>query len=78
MSDFDTEIALNRDSKKYVAFFTGSLNARKRAFWTLFPCDTDRTQTCNLLIRSRQPVIFIVFDIICNYTVNYYNSAANI
>lgn len=41
MSDFDTEIALNRDSKKYVAFFTGSLNARKRAFWTLFPCDTD-------------------------------------
>ena len=53
MPDFDTEIALNRDSKKYAAFFTGSLNARKRAFWTLFPCDTDRTQTCNLLIRSQ-------------------------
>ncbi len=28
-------------------------NARKRAFGTLFLSDTDRTQTCNLLIRSQ-------------------------
>lgn len=53
MSDFDTEIALNRDSKKYAAFFTGSLNARKRAFWTLFPCDTDScAQYCFAIIQK--------------------------
>ena len=78
MSDFDTEIALNRDSKKYVAFFTGSLNARKRAFWTLFPCDTDRTQTCNLLIRRHNSAVFADFRRFLCCFINVCISVANI
>ena len=43
----------NQAQKKVAMRMTTSLNARKRAFWTLLPCDADRTQTCNLLIRSQ-------------------------
>lgn len=43
-------------------------NARKRAFGTLFLSDTDRTQTCNLLIRRHNQYIYIQY-INCYYKI---------